>query len=61
MIEAADKLMRALTDAMIMLHGCAHTPLPPVARKWAMARQMSSQMAAAITAFVAPRLVETAP
>ncbi|MDG4601488.1 MAG: DUF3102 domain-containing protein [Defluviicoccus sp.] len=61
LIEAADKLMRALTDAMIMLHGCEHTPLPPVARKWTTARQMSGQMAAAIAAFLGPRLVETAP
>lgn len=60
LIEAAEKLMRALTDAMIMLHGCEHAPLPPVARKWAMARQMSKQMADAITAFLGPRLVETA-
>ncbi len=60
LIEAADQLMRALTDAMIMLHGCEHAPLPPVARKWATARQMSGQMADAITAFLGPRLVETA-
>ena len=60
LIEAADKLMRALTDAMIMLHGCEHTPLPPVARKWTTARQMSGQMAAAIAAFLGPRLAETA-
>lgn len=60
LIEAADQLMRALTDAMIMLHGCEHAPLPPVARKWAMARQMSGQMVDAITAFLGPRLVETA-
>ncbi|SUS06794.1 conserved hypothetical protein [uncultured Defluviicoccus sp.] len=61
LIEAADKLMRALTDAMIMLHGCAHTPLPPVARKWTTAQQMSGKLAAAITAFLRPRLAETAP
>ncbi|MFZ1413243.1 MAG: DUF3102 domain-containing protein [Defluviicoccus sp.] len=60
LIEAADQLMRALTDAMIMLHGCEHAPLPPVARKWAMAQQMSGQMADAITAFLGPRPVETA-
>ena len=60
LIEAADQLMRALTDAMIMLHGCEHAPLPPVARKWATAQQMSGQMAAAIAAFLGPRLAETA-
>ncbi|MDG4602615.1 MAG: hypothetical protein P9C55_07620 [Defluviicoccus sp.] len=59
-IEAAEKLMAALSAAMIALHGFEHAPLPPVARKWAMAQQMSGQLAAAITAFVAPRLVETA-
>ena len=60
-IEAAEKLMAALSAAMIALHGFEHAPLPPVARKWAMARQMSGQMADAITAFLGPRLVETAP
>jgi len=60
LIEAADQLMRALADAMIMLHGAKHAPLPPVARKWATARQMSGQMADAITAFLGPRLVEKA-
>ena len=60
LIGAADQLMRALTDAMIMLHGCEHAPLPSVARKWTTAQQMSGQMAAAIAAFLGPRLVETA-
>ncbi|MBX3516789.1 MAG: DUF3102 domain-containing protein [Rhodospirillales bacterium] len=59
-IEAAEKLMAALSAAMIALHGFEHPPLPPVARKWAMARQMSGQMAAAIAAFLGPRLAETA-
>ena len=56
LIEAADQLMRALTDAMISLHGAEHAPLPPVARKWALAQQMSAQMAEAIAAFLGPRL-----
>ena len=59
-IEAAEKLMAALSAAMIALHGFEHAPLPPVARKWATAQQMSGQMAAAITAFLGPRLPETA-
>jgi len=59
-IEAAEKLMAALSAAMIALHGFEHAPLPPVARKWTTAQQMSGQMAAVITAFLGPRLVETA-
>lgn len=59
-IEAAEKLMAALSAAMIALHGFEHAPLPPVARKWATAQQMSGQMAAAIAAFLGPRLAETA-
>ena len=55
-IEAADTLMAALSDAMIALHGFEHAPLPPVARKWAMAQQMCAQMADAITAFLGPRI-----
>ena len=58
-IEAAERLMAALSDAMIELHGFEHAPLPPVARKWAMAQQMCAQMADAITAFLAPRVEET--
>ena len=58
LIEAAEKLMQALTDAMLMLHGSEHAPLSPVARKWAMAQQMCAQMADAITAFLAPRVEE---
>ncbi len=61
LIQAAERLMQALTDAMIALHGAEHAPLPPVARQWATAQQMSAQMAAAITAFLGPRLVVTAP
>jgi hypothetical protein len=61
LIEAADQLMQALTDAMISVHGAEHAPLPPVARKWAMAQQMSAQMAEAITAFLAPRLADAPP
>ena len=60
LIEAADKLMQALSDAMLMLHGSEHAPLSPVARKWAMAQQMSAQMADAIAAFLAPRIQEAA-
>jgi chromosome segregation ATPase len=56
LIQAAERLMQALTEAMITLHGAEHAPLPPVARKWAMAQQMSGQMADAITAFLAPRV-----
>ena len=41
---------------MIALHGFEHAPLPPAARKWAMAQQMCAQMADAITAFLAPRI-----
>lgn len=59
-IEAAENLMAALSAAMNALHGFEHAPLPPVARKWATAQQMSGQMAAAITAFLRPRLAETA-
>ena len=57
-IEAAETLMAALSDAMIALHGFEHAPLPPVARKWAMAQQMCAQMADAITAFLGPRIEE---
>ena len=60
LIQAAERLMQALTDAMIALHGVEHAPLPPVARQWAKAQQMSGQLAEAITAFLGPRLVETA-
>ena len=60
-IEAAERLMAALSDAMIALHGFEHAPLPPVARKWAMAQQMCAQMADAITAFLAPRVQEFRP
>ncbi len=56
LIQAAERLMQALTEAMITLHGAEHAPLPPVARKWAMAQQMSGQMADAITAFLRPRV-----
>ena len=55
-IEAAEKLMVALSDTMIALHGFEHAPIPPAARQWAMAQQMSAQMAGAITAFLAPRI-----
>ena len=58
-IEAAETLMAALSDAMIALHGFEHAPLPPAARKLAMAQQMCAQMADAITAFLAPRVEET--
>jgi hypothetical protein len=57
-IEAAEKLMAALADAMIALHGFERAPLPPAARKLAMAQQMCAQMADAITAFLAPRVQE---
>jgi hypothetical protein len=57
-IEAAERLMAALSDAMIALHGFEHAPLPLAARKWAMAQQMCAQMADAITAFLAPRVQE---
>src|SRR5512132_2869972 len=57
-IEAAERLMAALSDAMIALHGFEHAPLPPAARKLAMAQQMCAQMADAITAFLAPRVQE---
>ena len=60
-IEAAETLMAALSDAMIALHGFEHAPLPPVARKLAMAQQMCAQMADAITAFLAPRVAEPQP
>ena len=60
-IEAAEKLMVALSDAMIALHGFEHAPIPQAARRWAMAQQMSGQMADAITAFLAPRVEETQP
>ena len=52
-IEAADTLMAALSDAMIALHGFEHAPVPPAARRWATAQQMSAQMADAIAAFLA--------
>ena len=61
LIDAAEQLMQALTDAMISLHGAEHAPLPPVARKWAMAQQMSAQMAEAIAAFLGPRLADAPP
>jgi hypothetical protein len=60
-IEAAETLMTALSDAMIALHGFEHAPLPPAARKLAMAQQMCAQMADAITAFLAPRVQEFRP
>ena len=60
-IEAAEKLMVALSDAMIALHGFEHAPIPQAARKWAMAQQMSGQMADAITAFLAPRVEGAEP
>ena len=50
--------MAALSDAMIALHGFEHEAVPPAARKWAMAQQMSAQMAEAIAAFLAPRARE---
>ena len=59
-LEAAEKLMAALSDAMIALHGFEHT-IPQAARRWAMAQQMSAQMADAITAFLAPRVQGTEP
>jgi hypothetical protein len=59
-IEAAEKLMAALSDAMIALHGLEHAPLPSAARKWAMAQQMCAQMAEAIASFLAPRIQEAA-
>jgi predicted transposase YbfD/YdcC len=49
-IEAAETLMAALSDAMIALHGFEHAPIPQAVRRWAMAQQMSGQMADAITA-----------
>jgi hypothetical protein len=54
-LEAAETLMAALSDAMIALHGFEYAPIDPAARKWAMAQQMSAQMAAAIGAFLSPR------
>ena len=60
-IEAAETLMAALSAAMIALHGFEHAPLPQAARRWAMAQQMSGQMAAAITAFLAPQVREIRP
>lgn len=60
-IKTSDKLMAALSDAMIALHGFEHTPLPPAARKFAMAQQMCAQMADAITAFLEPQVQEMSP
>ena len=60
-IEAAEKLMAALSDAMIALHGFEHAPIPQAARRWAMAQQMSGQMAEVIAAFLAPRVEEQEP
>ena len=60
-IEAADTLMAALSDAMIALHGFEHAPVPPAARRWATAQQMSAQMADAIAAFLGPRVAEREP
>jgi hypothetical protein len=44
-------LKGALLDAMIMLQGFEHEPLPPVARQWETAGQMCRQLAEAIDAF----------
>ena len=60
-IEAAETLMAALSAAMIALHGFEHAPLPHVARQWAIAQQMSAQMAEAISAFLEPRAGEIRP
>jgi hypothetical protein len=46
---------------MIALHGFEHAPLPPAARKWAMAQQMCAQMADAIASFLALRVQENRP
>ena len=46
LIQAAERLMQALTDAMITLHGAENAPLAAVARKWAKAKQMSAQITA---------------
>ena len=46
---------------MIALHGFEYAPIDLAARRWAMAQQMSAQMADAITAFLAPRTPETRP
>ena len=53
--------MTALSAATIALHGFEHAPVPQAARRWAMAQQMSGQMAAAITAFLAPQVREIRP
>ena len=53
-IDAADALMAALSDAMIALHGFEHAPVPPAARRWATAQQMSAQMADAIARLLRP-------
>ena len=55
-IEAAEKLMAALSDAMIALHGFEHAPIPQAARQWAASQQMSAQMAEAIAAFLVLRV-----
>jgi hypothetical protein len=60
-IEAAETLMTALSAAMIALHGFEHAPIPQAARRWAMAQQMSAQMAGAIGAFLSPRAQEIRP
>jgi hypothetical protein len=60
-IEAAETLMTALSAAMIALHGFEHAPIPQAARRWALAQQMSAQMAEAIGAFLAPRAREIRP
>ena len=52
--------MPALSDAMIALHGFEHAPLPPAARKLAMAQQMCVQMGEAIASFLAPRIAGAA-
>jgi hypothetical protein len=60
-IEAAETLMAALSAAMIALHGFEYAPIPQAARRWALAQQMSAQMAEAISAFVAPPAGEIRP
>jgi hypothetical protein len=59
--EAAETLMTALSAAMIALHGFEHAPIPQAARRWALAQQMSTQMAEAIGAFLEPRAWEIRP
>ena len=48
--------MAALSAGMIALHGFEYAPIPQAARQWAMAQQMSAQMAEAISALLAPRV-----